>query len=449
MNRYSKYKESDVEWIGPIPQNWEVRKIKSAHSDLIGGVWGNEPEGNENDFYCIRVADFNYAQLAISTIKLTLRNIQLRESDKRILRTDELLIEKSGGGEKTPVGRTVIFHSEMPRRSVTSNFVSKFKAKLDSCFPRYLLYCLSFLYGIGITRRHIKQSTGLQNLDIDSYFQERIPFPSLIEQTQIAAFLDRKTGQIDELIRVKVRKVELLREQRTALINQAVTKGLAPNVEMKPSGVEWIGEIPKDWEVTRLKYICELIVDCEHKTAPSQETGYPLIRTSDIGIGHLILDSVNRVSEETYHKWSKRTIPQSGDLILAREAPVGNVAIIPKDFKVCLGQRTVLIRPDKNKVCSVFLVYLMLGDETQARLLEHATGSTVHHLNMSDIRSLELPRLPSLRTQRKIASFLDRKTQQVDKLVSEEQRSIELLKEYRQSLISDAVTGKIDVICEV
>ena len=273
--------------------------------------------------------------------------------------------------------------------------------------------------------------------------------PPISEQTQIANFLDQKTGQIDELLRIKERRIELLQEQRAALINQAVTKGLDANVEMKPSGVEWIGEMPKDREVTRLKYICELIVDCEHKTAPTQETGYPLIRTPNISIGHLMLDGVNRVSEATYQEWSRRTIPQSGDLILAREAPVGNVAIIPKDLKVCLGQRTVLIRSDKNKVCSMFLVYLMLGDEIQTRILGRSTGAIVHHLNMADIRNLELPRLPFLSTQRKIVDFLNHKTKQIDDLISEEQRKIELLKEYRQSLISEAVTGKIDVRNEV
>ena len=193
-------------------------------------------------------------------------------------------------------------------------------------------------------------------------------------------------------------------------------------------------------KVTRLKYICELIVDCEHKTAPTQETGYPLIRTPNIGLGHLILNGVNRVSEEIYQEWSRRTIPQAEDLILAREAPVGNVAIIPKNMKVCLGQRTVLIRPDKNKTCSTFLVYLMLGDDTQARLLERSTGSTVHHLNMTDIRNLELPALPPIPIQRKIADFLDRKTEQIDELIRIKERRMELLQEQRTTLINQAVT---------
>ena len=197
-------------------------------------------------------------------------------------------------------------------------------------------------------------------------------------------------------------------------------------------------------KVTRLKYICELIVDCEHKTAPTQETGYPLIRTPNIGLGHLILNGVNRVSEEIYQEWSRRTIPQTEDLILAREAPVGNVAIIPKNMKVCLGQRTVLIRPDKNKTCSTFLVYLMLGDDAQARLLERSTGSTVHHLNMTDIRNLELPTLPPLPVQTRIADFLDRKTGQIDELIHIKERRIELLQEQRTALINQAVTKGLD-----
>ena len=176
--------------------------------------------------------------------------------------------------------------------------------------------------------------------------------------------------------------------------------------------------------------ICELIVDCEHKTAPTQATGYPSIRTPNIGRGRLILEGVNRVSEETYQEWSKRAVPQAEDLILAREAPVGNVAIIPKNLKICLGQRTVLIRPDKNKVCPMFLVYCMLGDEIQSRLLGHSTGATVSHLNMRDIRNLELPKLPRLPTQRKIAAVLSA----YDDLIENNTRRIKILEEMASAI---------------
>jgi type I restriction enzyme, S subunit len=179
-----------------------------------------------------------------------------------------------------------------------------------------------------------------------------------------------------------------------------------------------------------LKDVCELIIDCEHKTAPTQETGYPSIRTPNIGKGRLILNNVNRVSEETYKAWTKRAIPQAGDLILAREAPVGNVAIIPKNLKVCLGQRTVLIRPDKTKVDPQYLCYLLLGDEVQGKIQSFSNGATVHHLNMADIRSFELPQIPLLPVQRRIESILSA----YDDLIENNTRRIKILEEMAQLL---------------
>src|SRR6266568_6099829 len=179
-----------------------------------------------------------------------------------------------------------------------------------------------------------------------------------------------------------------------------------------------------------LKDICKLIIDCEHNTAPIQPEGYPSIRTPNIGRGRLILEGVNRVSEETYKRWTQRAIPRVDDLILGREAPIGNVAIISKNLQVCLGQRTVLIRPDKSKVDPNYLVYLLLGDEVQGRILSVSNGATVHHLNMADIRNLRLPPLPPLPTQRKIASILSA----YDGLIENNTRRIAILEEMAQSL---------------
>lgn len=139
---------------------------------------------------------------------------------------------------------------------------------------------------------------------------------------------------------------------------------------------------------------CELIVDCEHKTAPTQETGYPSIRTPNIGRGYFILDSVNRVSEETYRLWTRRAIPQAGDLIMAREAPVGNVAMIPTGLHPCLGQRTLLIRPDRSRVEPSYLSYFLNGPYVQSLIQAKTNGATVPHLNMRDVRTLPLPALP-------------------------------------------------------
>jgi len=183
-------------------------------------------------------------------------------------------------------------------------------------------------------------------------------------------------------------------------------------------------------KIQKLEDICELIVDSEHKTAPTQDKGYPSIRTPNIGKGRLVLNGVRRVSEKTYKKWTRRAIPQADDLILAREAPVGNVAIIPDNLKVCLGQRTVLIRPNKSKVYPQYLVYFLLGNEIQAKFQSFANGSTVHHLNLRDIRKLELHNIPSFLTQQKIASILSA----YDDLIENNNRRIEILEEMARSL---------------
>jgi type I restriction enzyme S subunit len=176
--------------------------------------------------------------------------------------------------------------------------------------------------------------------------------------------------------------------------------------------------------------VSELIVDCEHKTAPTQSTGYPSIRTPNVGRGRLILDDVNLVSEETYLSWTRRATPRAGDLILAREAPAGNVAIVPENPKVCLGQRTVLIRPNRRQVDPHYLLYLLLEDSMQAKLLSYGAGATVPHVNMSDIRALPLPDLPTLDIQRKIAAILSA----YDDLIEVNTRRIALLEEMARGL---------------
>ena len=182
-----------------------------------------------------------------------------------------------------------------------------------------------------------------------------------------------------------------------------------------------------------LNDVCLAIVDCEHKTAPTQPEGHPSIRTPNVGCGRLILEGVNRVSDETYRQWTQRMEPMGGDLILAREAPIGNVAIIPKGLNVCLGQRTVLIRADRTKVLPEYLVYLMLGDEIQGRILSQSNGATVHHLNMKDIRALALPPLPSIEEQHRVASILSA----YDDLIENNTRRIAILEEMTRRIYEE------------
>jgi type I restriction enzyme, S subunit len=152
--------------------------------------------------------------------------------------------------------------------------------------------------------------------------------------------------------------------------------------------------------------ISEAIIDCEHKTAPTQTVGIPSIRTTDIRNGRLLFFQANKVSEETYREWTERLEPRAGDLLIAREAPVGEVGIVPEGYRVCLGQRTVLVRPNKSKVIPRFLLYLLLTAEMRHLMISRAEGSITPHLNMSDIRALPLPELPRISEQQVVADFL-------------------------------------------
>ena len=182
----------------------------------------------------------------------------------------------------------------------------------------------------------------------------------------------------------------------------------------------------------KLSDICELIVDCPHSTAKDEGSGYPLIRTPNIGRGRLIFDDLHRVSKEVYDKRNARAVPQDDDLILAREAPAGNVAIIKNGEKVCLGQRTVLIRPNKNIVDPDFLVYYILAPQQQYELLGTANGATVAHVNIPVIKELPVE-LPSMNIQKKAASIL----KNYDDLIDNNLKQISLLEEAAQRLFKE------------
>ncbi|MEW8372654.1 MAG: restriction endonuclease subunit S [Candidatus Thiodiazotropha sp.] len=182
-----------------------------------------------------------------------------------------------------------------------------------------------------------------------------------------------------------------------------------------------------------LSCVTEFIVDCLHKTAPTQETGFPLIRTPNIGRGRFNFDGVYRISQETYDKWTIRAVPQKNDLIMAREAPAGNVAIIKSEEPHCLGQRTVHIRPNPELIDPDFLTYFLLAPRQQASLLKNQIGVHVGHVNMKDIRKLPLEDLPPMEEQKKRAQIIA----DYDDLIENNKRRIELLEESARQLYKE------------
>ena len=213
-------KDSGIEWIGEIPENWEVLSLKRLISARRGGAWGDDAANNYGDRICLRVADFNYDGLCIKEGDKTIRNYNPQTIKNLRLGSNDLLIEKSGGGEKTPVGRCVLPTGY--EGCLYANFIDKLVIKAK-CHRKYVTYLMYVAYLNGVNIPHIKQTTGIQNLDVERYLSERVVSPSFDEQKKIADFLGEKCAKIDEIIALRTEQINQLKEYKKSLIYEYVT----------------------------------------------------------------------------------------------------------------------------------------------------------------------------------------------------------------------------------
>ena len=245
LGLYPAYKPTGVDWLGDVPEHWAIERLSTSVESQINGVWGSDPDGTD-DLPCIRVADFDRRNHRVRTDKLTLRSVRPSERSTRILRRGDLLLEKSGGGEQQPVGTVVLYDHDF--QAVCSNFVGRMVLR-ESYDPAYETYLHATLYAIGVNKRSIKQTIGIQNIDASSYLSELVGVPPLPEQRAIVRYLDHAVRRIRRYVSAKRKLIALLEEEKQAVVNRAVTRGLDPNVRLKPSGVEWLGDVPEHWEI--------------------------------------------------------------------------------------------------------------------------------------------------------------------------------------------------------
>jgi type I restriction enzyme, S subunit len=303
----------------------------------------------------------------------------------------------------------------------TGYFVLRPKDFVEEKFLFYYLFTENFMGAM----EQLQKGASYPAVNDGEVSSQTIFMPPLLEQKRIVVILDEAFERIDMAIANTEKNLTNARDLFESYLNSrllGVVSGKATQT---------------------LLCITDLIIDCEHKTAPVQEEGIPSIRTPNIGKGYLIFDDVYRVSEETYKLWTRRGKPKSGDLILAREAPAGNVGVIPPGAKVCLGQRTVLIRPNKKIIDSCYLAFLLLHPIVQKRLLDKSTGATVQHVNMKDIRGLSMSELPSIQVQKECVEELEALKLKASRLESIYQQKIATLNELKQSILQKAFTGEL------
>lgn len=428
---YPAYKDSGVEWLGDIPSHWEGIPIRAIFEERR-----EKNIGPKTDFILSVTRDRGVIPY---DEKGAIGNNKSEDIERyKIVQVNDLVINKMN----------IV---------IGSLGKSKYFGALSQVYivfrPKSLKYNIDY-YSLLVSnepfyKSMIRYCTGImelrESLNLDEFKKLLFPVPPLQEQIQIAGFLDRKTAQIDKAIGIKQRQIELLKERRQILIHKAVTHGLNPNVAMKDSGVEWIGEIPAHWEIQPIKYSLFGIVDCEHSTAPFvDEKEFFVVRTSNVKNGLLVMDEAKYTHEKGFKIWTARGVPIPGDVLLTREAPAGEACLVPADKKVCLGQRMVWLKINKAKLNSQFAIYLIYSKVVRTYIDYLSAGSTVLHFNMSDIKNIPIMSL-SITEQEKIVNYTEGINRKIATAISLKEKEIATLKEYKASLINSAVTGKIKV----
>lgn len=432
MKRYNAYKESGVEWIGEIPNHWRLSKNKfilNEQKDLVGENWKDcRLLSLTKEGIIYRDVDSGKGKYPASF-----------ENYKKIQEDD--LVFCLFDIQETP--RTVGLSS---LRGMLTGAYDVFKCNADAS-PKFVFY---YYLSIDDVKGLKPFYTGLRNvLRADTFGGLKINLPPLPEQQQIVTYLDRKTTLIDELIQKKEQKIALLKEKRVALINHAVTKGLNPDAEMKDSGVEWIGEIPKQWKRKKLKFLSLTI---SKGTTPStvgreilEDGNIRFLKAENICENKVLPSPCFFIDEDT-NQILKRSSLLEGDLLFViAGATIGKIAILQKELTPAnTNQAVSFIRlfPKENKK---FVWYWLASAKIQEQIWIDAVQSAQPNLSMEDLGNFFIP-YPNQFEQQQIVEYLDEQTLIIDTTIEMEQQKIELLKEYRQSLISEVVTGKIKVI---
>ena len=446
FRRYPEYKESGVEWIGEIPAHWEINRLKYVAKIL--------PSNVDKHIYPdeIQVRLCNYTDVYYNdyiTVDTVLKKGSCKEGEfaKFVLRKGNVIITKDS---ETPddIGVPTFVKDDL------NNVVCGYHLTMIRPLACRGEFIFRFIQSDRMRKYFELESNGVTRYGLGKSSIENLllPIPTDSEQRQIANFLDRKTEQIDELIRIKERQIELLQEQHTALINQVVTKGLDPNVKMKPSGVEWIGEIPAHWKVLRTKHV--------GSSNPSKNNTKTACLKDELVV-FLPMERVHAdgtIDQELRLPYSQMkngyTYFEEGDILIAKVTPCfenGKIVHI-KNLATSIGfgsTEFIVMRPDLQKVFPPFLHYIFYNAPLRS-IGKHFMTSAIglKRVPTEFVENFRIP-IPTYQEQTQIVNFLDRKTEQIDDLIAAEHRKIQLLQEYRQSLISEAVTGKIDVRSKV
>ena len=452
MKKYQTYKKSGLEWMDSVPEHWSITRLKYL-GDLYGGLTGksgvdfNNDENPKNKPYIPYTNIFNNTYISKNHYHYV--SIDEGENQNRVKKYDMFFLMSSETHKD--LGKSCILIEDVDELYLNS-FCKGFRIKDENIYPLFLNYqILGHLHremisyeGKGFTRINLRQDK------LNDLF---IFYPSLEEQEIIVRFLDEKTELIDKLISTKEQKIKLLKHQRTSLINEVITKGLNPKVKMKDSGVEWIGKIPEHWNLKPFKYLIKNLnsgVSVNSDSIPvenNEELG--VLKTSCV-YGDIFRPEENK--KVVFEEYDRVSCPvRKNSIIISRmNTPdlVGSSGYVEMDYpNLFLPDRLWITEfSSQFNICVKFYSYLLRSDRYKKIISTRSTGtsSSMKNISKDDLLTLHVPFF-DFKEQKEISDYIDDQNILIEETISVEQNKIDLLKEYSQSLISEVITGKIDV----
>ncbi|MFZ6693301.1 restriction endonuclease subunit S [Undibacterium sp. SXout20W] len=430
---YPEYKDSEVEWLGQIPIQWKLTRVK-----YISELTPKKP--------------------------IIERSLECSFIPMEKLKTDSIMLDESRVVGDVYDGYTYFQDDDILMAKVTPCFENKniavaknlangigfgsseiyvIRTKRDVC-NRYWFYRFQEDSFMDVATAAMTGAGGLKRVPSDVITNFTAALPSFLEQQKIASFLDHETAKIDTLIAKQQELIKLLKEKRQAVISHAVTKGLNPNAPMRDSGVEWLGEVPAHWVVAGFKKYLNNIVDYRGKTPEKCDSGVFLVTARNIKNGKINYEaSQEYIAERDYEIVMSRGKPRIGEILFTTEAPLGEVASVDRE-DIALAQRIIKFDGHAGVLSNDYLKYLIMSDQFQQSLFMFASGSTALGIKVERLVYLRAL-VPPMSEQLNIVNHIQTTSNRLDNLIQRAVDAIDVIKERRTALISAAVTGKIDV----
>jgi restriction endonuclease S subunit len=438
MKRYDNYKSSGVEWIGDIPESWNIKKLKFATARkkfaIVDGPFGTQLKADEyidEGVPLVRITNLSYVGKLSEKDIVFISEEKAEEIKRSSIGLGDIVIGKTGA----TIGKSGL-NDKYEFGIIASSCIkiSPDSKKLNSYFLKYFICSNNFQTELVETSGGSTRDT----INIEPFKNLFCIIPSIEEQTAIAKYLDEKTEQIDKLIANKRRLIELLKEERTAIINQAVTKGINSRAKLKPSGIDWLGDIPEHWEVSKMKNVCRVRQGLQipiSERFPTNGENYS---------EYITIKSIHNPEnpKEYISNPSPRVVCNKDDILVARTGATGEIIT---GVSGAFHNNFFCVDYDSEKINKKYFYYYLSDKLIKDWLLLVAGTTTIPDLNHGAFYETPLT-IPSMTEQFQVVEHIETQMEKIKLTISKVEKEIELIQEYRTALISEVVTGKIKVV---